>query len=78
MFTDNYHWVIHAGCHGITELEMLEISFIRKVKTGLGFERCIEVCSKKKRGRKVFRQRKEPWKGMDLKIHAASEKQRGI
>lgn len=52
--------LIYADCHGITELEMLEISFIGKVKTELGFERCIEVCSEKKRERKVFRQRKEP------------------
>ena len=47
---------------------MLETSFTGKAKkTEMGFERCIEVCSKKMWGGSILsRQRKEPYKGIGL------------
>ena len=52
---------------------MLETSFTGKAKkTEMGFERCIEVCSKKMWGGSILcRQRKEPYKGIGLESSCA-------
>lgn len=56
---------------------MLEASFTGKVNAALGFERCIQVCSGKKRGNLPPGGGKAG-RGLGLKMYVAFLEQRGV